>query len=304
MSVNSKIRWVLRNSIKPIVGWETWNALQFRVIHGYQPNFEKPTTFLEYLQYIKYYGRGSELAPFVDKLTVKEMVKKRIGSRFVIPTIGVAYPGEKFNFSTLPARWIMKSAHAAGWNHIQDGGSIDLSELEKKISKWLRKNYYTISGEVNYRYIAPKVIFESLISEEGEDLKDYKIWCFQGVPRLIGVHGDRKRTAKGQIFTTGWERTGWRYPEIPTWDDIPDKPTNLPELLEIAAELSRDFPFVRVDLYDGMRGIFFGELTFTPGDGNNIRIPFEDDKRYGEMILSRLGEDRNLDVSYTIPWRH
>ncbi|GAA3268531.1 hypothetical protein GCM10020258_39990 [Sphingomonas yabuuchiae] len=32
----------------------------------------------------------------------------------------------------------------------------------------------------------------------------------------------------------------------------------------MAEALSAPFPFVRVDLYDGDDGIYFGELTFTP----------------------------------------
>ena len=35
-------------------------------------------------------------------------------------------------------------------------------------------------------------------------------------------------------------------------------------MLEIAKTLSKDFPYVRVDLYDGEEHPIFGELTFTP----------------------------------------
>ena len=35
-------------------------------------------------------------------------------------------------------------------------------------------------------------------------------------------------------------------------------------MTEAAHALSKPFEFVRVDLYDGSEGIFFGELTFSP----------------------------------------
>lgn len=286
MTLGSKFRFIARNALRPIIGWKNWNALQFRFLHGYKPNFSKPSTFLEYLQYLKYYGGAGELAPFVDKLHVKHFVRERIGNQYVIPTAKVVYPNEEVSFSNLPPRWIAKSAHAAGWNHIQDGGPIDDSLIRTKISRWLRRNYYSISGETNYRYIMPKVIFEPLISDLGEDLKDYKIWCFNGEPLLVGVHGDRKSEPKGQILQLNWEPSAWIYPDIPRWEVLPDKPSNLELLLALARELSRGFPFVRVDLYDGNRGVYFGEMTFTPGDGNNIRIPKNEDFRIGQKILS------------------
>lgn len=38
-------------------------------------------------------------------------------------------------------------------------------------------------------------------------------------------------------------------------------------MCRIAARLSEDFPFVRVDLYNIEGKIYFGELTFSPSNG-------------------------------------
>ena len=47
------------------------------------------------------------------------------------------------------------------------------------------------------------------------------------------------------------------------------------ELAKIAEELSKPFPFVRVDLYSIDGRIYFSELTFTPAKGTLV---FDDDK--------------------------
>jgi hypothetical protein len=50
--------------------------------------------------------------------------------------------------------------------------------------------------------------------------------------------------------------------------EIPEQvapPPHLHEMLRIAGELSREFTFVRVDLYDTAEGVYFGEYTFSPG---------------------------------------
>ena len=44
-------------------------------------------------------------------------------------------------------------------------------------------------------------------------------------------------------------------------------PQNLNKMLKIASQLSVDFPFVRVDLYEVNGNIYFGELTFSPACG-------------------------------------
>ena len=46
-----------------------------------------------------------------------------------------------------------------------------------------------------------------------------------------------------------------------------DKPQNFEKMVEIAELLSKDIPFVRVDLYNINGKIYFGELTLTPNEG-------------------------------------
>ncbi|MFG6589229.1 ATP-grasp fold amidoligase family protein [Sulfitobacter sp. MOLA879] len=259
----------------------------------------KPSTFLEYIQYLKYYGRGGELGPFVDKVLAKDFARRRIGEEYVIPTIKVIRANDPIDLSDLPEHWIAKSAHAAGWNYIHKGSGPVSNKVLRKMGRWLERNYFDVSGETNYRYIPPKILFEPLISEPEEDLKDYKIWCFAGEPKLIGVHGDRAGKPKGEIFDLNWNRTDWTYPEVPSWPEKPEKPRNLDLLLNLARTLSEGFPFVRVDLYDGSKGVFFGELTFTPGDGSNIRIPLSEDIVFGEQVLAAK-PDRSVLVSYNM----
>ena len=53
--------------------------------------------------------------------------------------------------------------------------------------------------------------------------------------------------------------------------DKPGKETQCPErfqeMKDIAVSLSRDFQYVRVDLYEIRGKVYFGELTFTPQNG-------------------------------------
>ena len=58
--------------------------------------------------------------------------------------------------------------------------------------------------------------------------------------------------------------------------DVPfGRPDNFDEMISIAEKLSRDIPFVRVDLFNVDGKIYFSEMTFFPGGGFT---PFYPDK--------------------------
>ena len=53
---------------------------------------------------------------------------------------------------------------------------------------------------------------------------------------------------------------------------------------KVAEELSSDFPFVRVDLYNVNGKIYFGELTFYPSSGYGKFHPDEFDIQLGAYL--------------------
>ena len=143
-----------------------------------------------------------------------------------------------------------------------------MSKLNQ-LNEWLKVDLGKMSGERHYSKIKPCVIAEAFLPVEKEiDVVDFKIHCFNGEPKFIGVCYDRDpvtHSSKGLIYSPTWDRM------MILQGDDPDcsypQPQRLPEMLEMAKKLSRDFPYVRVDLYAIKDQIFFGELTFSP-DGN------------------------------------
>ena len=55
-------------------------------------------------------------------------------------------------------------------------------------------------------------------------------------------------------------------------------------MLKTASILSQDFPFVRVDLYNLDRKIYFGELTFYPWTGYVQFYPDSFDYELGNLM--------------------
>ena len=76
----------------------------------------------------------------------------------------------------------------------------------------------------------------------------------------------------------------YRRPDIALINNEVEKPKNFERMIEIARILSKDFPHVRVDLYNIDGQIYFGELTFYSGSGYKIYVPEEFDFIVGEKF--------------------
>lgn len=58
-------------------------------------------------------------------------------------------------------------------------------------------------------------------------------------------------------------------------------------MIELARILSKDFPFVRVDLYNVDGKIYFGELTFYPASGYGFFNPDSFDFELGKQFKAK-----------------
>ena len=56
------------------------------------------------------------------------------------------------------------------------------------------------------------------------------------------------------------------------------------KMFELASELSKGIPFVRVDFYNVDGKIYFGEMTFFPASGYDTKRLPESDLLFGNMI--------------------
>ena len=92
-----------------------------------------------------------------------------------------------------------------------------------------------LGREWAYHGIKPCIVAEELLTDEsGDDLKDYKVFCFNGKPKFIQVDYDRFKGHKRRLYTVDWElmQTKITYPDDE--DLIMPKPFFLDELLEMS----------------------------------------------------------------------
>ena len=249
-------------------------------------DLKNPKTYNEKLQWLKLYDRNPLYTKMVDKYEAKNYVASIIGDEYVIPTYGVWERFEDIDFSSLPKQFVLKCTHDSGGLVIcKDKSKIDLEKAKNKINKSLKTDYFLHGREWPYKDVPRKIIAEKYMSDNGDDIKDYKFYCFNGKVKLIGIYSDRnsKLPTKANYYNEKFERVYMTWGYEPIREDI-KKPAHLNKMIEIAEKLSSNIPELRVDLYLCQNKIFFGELTFFDGGGLDMIEPQEWDYKMGEWI--------------------
>lgn len=264
--------------------------LQYYIKMGKKIDFQKPRYWTEKLQLYKIYYRNPLLGICVDKYMVRDYITQKGLTENLVKLYGVYSNAEDINFDTLPTQFVLKTTDGSGGNNIiivKDKSLLDISSLKKKLNSWINIKDINAGREWAYTQIGKSqiIVEELLINESNPEcgIEDFKILCFHGEPKYIIVDKDRYIDHKRNFYDVEWNRI-----DVTTdhsqFDTIYPKPDNLEEMLRISGILSKDFPFVRVDLYNINGKIYFGELTFYPWSGYVKFDPKDFDKHLGSLL--------------------
>jgi hypothetical protein len=260
---------------------------QYFLKTGQKLNFDNPLLFNEKIQWLKLYDRHPEYSAMVDKYEVRKYVTQTIGEEYLIPLLGVWNTFDEIPFDTLPDEFVLKCTHDSGSIVIcQNERTFDLTKNHNFFKNRLAINYYWKNREWVYKNIKPRIIAEKLmIDESGFELKDYKIFCFNGEPKIIQVDSGRFTDHKRNFYSPEWEYQHFslKYPTDP--HITIEKPEPLELMLDLAGKLSAGKIHVRVDLYVIKSKIYFGELTFYHESGYGRFDPPEWNKVFGDWMI-------------------
>lgn len=272
---------------KPIVPDELFLSVTFRIKVGYWPNLKDPRSFNEKLQWLKLHYIKTEYTNLVDKYSVKEYVSNTIGSKYIIPTLGVWNTVDEIDWDILPNQFVLKATHDSGGVIVcKDKNQLDIESSKQKLIGAGVRDYTKYNLEYPYKNVSHRFIAEKyLVDESGYELKDYKIFCYNGKPQFLFVASGR------QSHDTRFDFFDLKFNHLPVLnghpnaDKMPTKPENFEEMLDVAAKLSEGIPQVRIDLYNVNGSIYFGEMTFFHWSGMHPFEPREWDYKFGENMI-------------------
>lgn len=252
-------------------------------------NLNDPETFSEKLQWLKLYDRKSLYTMLVDKYDVKEYVAQKIGMNHVIPTIGLWNEVDEIDFDALPKQYVLKTTNGSGGGEVlicRNAMSFDSNKAKKILKRCLKKNVYKLWREWPYKNIPPRIIAEKYMEDESGELKDYKFYCFNGMPKFCQVIRSRFVKETIDFYDLEWNHMPFvgLNPAVENGNKPVDKPLCLNAMIEACNKLSFGIPFVRVDFYVIGSEFYFGEMTFYPASGFGWFRPNEWNYNLGKMI--------------------
>ena len=265
-------------------------AKVFEKQHGYRMNFRDPQTFNEKLMWMKVYYQEPLITKCCDKFAVKDYVANVIGPEYAVPTIKSWTNAGQIDFGELPDRFVLKVNWSSGYLKIvKDKSELDEDATRRQFAKWIKpyRNSYYQTFNWGYKNMPPIIFAEEYLEQANEQVYDYKFFCFNGRVDSLFIATDRQdksRPTTFDFYDADFKPLDITYGGHAHVKTPHEKPANFEKMKELAAKLSKPFPFVRVDFYDLGDRVYVGEMTFYSGGALLSFEPVEWDKIYGDKI--------------------
>lgn len=247
-------------------------------------NFKNPKTFSEKQQWLKLYNRRNEYITMADKYLVRNYIKETIGEQYLIPLVGGPWNNSnEIDLSLLPDKFVLKCSNGHGVEICKDKNNFDFESVKKRLNKALKNNLYWYGREWPYKGSISLIIAEEYLQD---NITDYKFYCFNGEPKYLFIVTDRMN---GGPYGDLYDINGNHLPVIDVSFPnnpygIPSLPKSFEEMKYISQKLSKNIPFVRIDLYEKDDKPLFGEMTFFDSAGFSSFYPKEFDLHLGTLI--------------------
>lgn len=238
-------------------------------------DLKNPKTLADKVSYLNLFEESNLMIQCTDKYAVREYIKEKGLEHILVPLVGGPWINvEDVDFRQLPDQFAIKATHGCKMNYIvSDKRLLDENECKCEMQRWIDTTYGAYSMELHYTKIPHRIYAEKFLG--AEDLVDYKFHCLNGEPQFVLVCSERKAKGDEKMFVTldlldmEWklidELVGSDHKTLAKGKSV--KPSCFEEMKEVARKLSKDFKFVRVDLYERNGQVYFGELTFSPACG-------------------------------------
>ncbi len=290
MRIKKNVTGVFR-SFLTIISPKLNTKVCYRVKFKRNLDLKHPITLNDKILWLKFntYYDNPTIKQCADKLRVRDYLTNNGYGYLLNDLLGVYYNVDEIDWNTLPDRFALKLNVGCACNIIvPDKSKLDINKTKDTMKKWLKSNYWLGWSELQYKDVKPCILIEKYLgSDDGKLPEDYKFYCFNGKAKYVMVCVDREigKHAAFYYFDKNWTMMPYSADYFDNPNRIIPRPPHIEEAFDVAEKLSKEFPFVRADLYIIDHKIVFGELTFTPSAGlDQSRLP-ETDKLLGEQLI-------------------
>lgn len=252
----------------------------YHVTFGKKWDENNPVTINDKVLWLKYhtYWKNGTVKKCADKFLVRQWLLDNGFGEYLNDLICCYESPEEICLKDLPNQFAMKLNVGCRCNLVcKDKNELDEEQVIETARKWFKQDYYKRFAEMQYKDVKPCIIVEKYLgTESGELPVDYKFYCMNGKASSVMVCVDRKDGQHPKFFFLDreWNKLPYTEERFLYPDLVIEKPKMIDQAFDLAEKLSKNFPFVRVDLYIIGEKIYFGELTFTPAAGLDSDFKF------------------------------
>ena len=197
-----------------------------------------------------------------DKIFLHEYSKKKLGKDICNKILKIYNSEKEIDIKELPNQFVFKTNHGSAFNIIvEDKTKFNFTKAKKLLKKWMQIDFGAKNAEFHYSFIKHKIFVEEYI---GKHLKNYKFLCYNGKPKYIYLSIKEGGQKYRNFYDMNWNFINFYCLSLPHPKYQYPKPKFFEIMKKYAKIFSKDFKFVRVDLYELEDEVRLGELTFTP----------------------------------------
>lgn len=261
------------------------NIYEFKL--GKKLDLNNVKTFNEKMNWLKCFYHDDRMTECADKVTAPGYFKSKTGldDRYIVKNIGVYANINEIDFDKLPKSFVFKlNCGSAKQIIVKDKSKMNIGEITSELSSWNNRkaNHYYDLFEYGYKNITPRIVCEEFI------IYDYKLefFCFNGKPMYFWtVFNDKTDDVCADFYDAQTKKKIELKHGYPNSDKLIDIPEYYNEMYKIASDLSKDFPFVRIDFYKTSDSFKFSEMTFYHWGGIMSFDPDSMDLEFGKNLV-------------------
>ena len=274
-----------KKSLLPILADAPYIYAKFFVAHRRIPS-RKSGLFNDYLFFRKI-GHALEDGLVVrtsDKIQSKGFVEDITNSVQIPKTLCIINSSAELSHFRAPARCVLKPSHGGGIVVFLEKNEHLIGEKLAAALNGLRQDLYRDTKQKNYRPLQRRLVCEEMLPD-GENILDYKVFCFDGQAKAIQVDSQRHSNHRRNMYLPDWSRLDMQY-NFPAGDWI-SRPDNLQEMLSCAETIAANFEFARIDFFVVGSKLYFGEITHCPEAAHGRFGSISQEKTFSKILFDK-----------------
>ena len=237
---------------------------RIKFLHSLKENYNESNliTFQDKLNWLLIHDTNKLKGSCSDKILLHYYSKQKIGKDICNKILKIYHSEKEIDINELPNQFVLKTNHGSGYNFIVENKTeFNLTRAKRHLKKWMNRDYGKRHSEFHYSFINRKIFVEEYI---GKSLKNYKFLCYNGKPKYVYLSLKEGEEKYRNFYDMNWNFINFHCLSKPHPKYHYPKPKLFELMKKYARILSKDFIFVRVDLYELENEIRLGELTFSP----------------------------------------